>query len=137
MTGSLGGASGAEMFELAERLYPIGRSLTGDGVRGTLRELEKYVPLELHEVPTGTPVFDWTIPTRVERARRVRPRSTGRAGRRLPALDLHLVGYSVPVETRLSLDELRPHLHSLPDRPTLVPYRTGTTPTHGGSASRA
>ena len=58
----IGTRVGDEMLALAERLYPIGRSLTGDGVRETLRELEKYVPIELHEVPTGTPVYDWTIP---------------------------------------------------------------------------
>jgi aminopeptidase-like protein len=124
MTGSIGGATGAEMFELAERLYPIGRSLTGDGVRETLRELEKHVPLELHEVPTGTPVFDWTIPREwnVRDAYVLDPRGARVVD--FQRSNLHLVGYSIPVETRLSLDELRPHLHSLPDRPELVPYRT-------------
>ena len=116
--------TGAEMYELAERLYPIGRSLTGDGVRETLRELEKHVPLELHEVPTGTPVFDWTIPREwnVRDAYVVDP--NGARVIDFQRSNLHLVGYSVPVETTLSLDELRPHLHSLPDRPALIPYRT-------------
>jgi len=119
-----GTTSGPEMFELAERLYPLGRSLTGDGVRETLRELGKHVPLELHEVPTGTPVFDWTIPREwnVRGAYVLDPRGTRVID--YQRSNLHLVGYSVPMETRLSLDELRPHLHSLPDRPDLIPYRT-------------
>ena len=126
MTGTGDGRTdcGRDMAALAERLYPIGRSLTGDGVRETLRELEKYVPIELHEVATGTPVYDWTIPREwnVRDAYVLDPQ--GRRVVDVQRSNLHLVGYSVPVDERMSLDALRPHLHSLPEQPTLVPYRT-------------
>lgn len=116
--------AGAEMMALAEELYPVPRSITGDGVRATLKHLGREIPLTLHEVPSGTPVLDWTVPrewtlrdayianARGERVVDVR-RST-----------LHVVGYSVPVRARMSLDELRPHLHTLPEHPAWVPFRT-------------
>jgi len=115
--------AGAEAWRLVERLYPIPRSLTGDGVRQTLAVLSEHVPLEVHEVPTGTPVFDWTVP----REWNVREAwIAGPDGRRVVDWrdhSLHLMGYSVPVRARMPLAALREHLHSLPEQPDLIPYR--------------
>ena len=117
-------AAGRSMMDLAAELYPIRRSLTGDGVRETLERIGRRIPLELHELPTGTPVLDWTVP------REWNPREAwirDPSGRRVVDFAdhaLHLVGYSVPVHRRMTRDELRPHLHSLPEQPDLIPYRT-------------
>lgn len=117
-------AAGRSMMDLAAELYPIPRSLTGDGVRATLERIASRIPLEVHELPTGTPVLDWTVP------REWNPREAwirDPSGRRVVDFaghNLHLVGYSVPVHRRLSLNELRPRLHSLPEQPDLIPYRT-------------
>ena len=117
-------AIGQEMHDLVAELYPFCRSITGEGLRETLRRVRKHVPLTLHEVPTGTPVLDWTVP----REWNVRDAWVAdAAGRRVVDFqrsNLHLVGYSVPVRARMSLAELRPHLHTLPDRPDWIPYRT-------------
>jgi len=112
------------MMDLAAELYPVCRSLTGDGVRTTLDRIGRRIPLELHELPTGTPVLDWTVP------REWNPREAwirDPSGRRVVDFadhNLHLVGYSAPIHQRLDLEELRPHLHSLPEQPDLIPYRT-------------
>jgi aminopeptidase-like protein len=111
-----------ELYALVERLYPIHRSITGDGVRETLRLMSAFVPLTVHEVPTGTPVFDWEIPKewRIGDAF-IRDRN----GRRVVDIrnsNLHVVGYSVPVRATLPLSELKRHLHTLPDRPDSIPY---------------
>ena len=117
-------AAGRSMMDLAAELYPIPRSLTGDGVRATLERIARRIPLETHELPTGTPVLDWTVP------KEWNPREAwirDPSGRRVVDVadhNLHLVGYSVPVHCRLPLSDLRPHLHSLPEQPDLIPYRT-------------
>ena len=112
------------MLGLVGELFPLPRSLTGDGVRRTLAAVGRHVPLDVVEVPSGTPVLDWTVP----REWSVRGAwITGPDGRRVvDAFDssLHLVGYSIPFRGTLELDALLPHLHSLPDQPDLVPYRT-------------
>ena len=115
---------GRELHALCAELFPICRSITGDGVRATLARVGQDLPLEVHEVPTGTPVFDWTVPPEwnVRDAWVKDP-----AGNRVVDFrrcNLHVVGYSVPVSARLPLRELREHVHTLPDRPSLVPYRT-------------
>lgn len=117
-------ARGAELFGLVEQLVPINRSWTGAGVRATLALLGRRLPLEVHEVPTGTRAFDWEVP----REWNVREAwIEGPDGVRIVDVaehNLHLVGYSIPVSERLSLQELDEHLHSLPDRPGDIPYRT-------------
>jgi aminopeptidase-like protein len=117
-------ALGAEMHAVVRELYPIGRSITGDGVRRSLRVLQRIAPLVLREVPTGTRVFDWVVPREwnLRSATLVGPDGEviADAGR----LSLHVVGYSVPFSGTLPLDELQRHLHSLPEQPALVPYRT-------------
>ena len=115
---------GREMYELMERLYPICRSLTGDGVRETLDLIEEQIPLERTEVPSGTQVYDWTLP----REWNIREAwLAGPDGERIVDFadsNLHVLGYSVPVRKRLPLSELREHLFSDPERPDVTPYRT-------------
>lgn len=112
------------MTERMHRLQPILRSLTGDGVRRTLAIVGESLPMHVHEVPSGTSAHDWTVPQEWNvRAAHI----THADGRRVIDLadhHLHLVGYSTPVRERLSLDELRPHLHTLPEHPDWIPYRT-------------
>jgi aminopeptidase-like protein len=115
---------GAEIFSLAARIYPICRSITGNGVRQTLREVAAYVPLTVHEVPTGTPVLDWTVPREwnirdawIKNARGEKIVDFNRS-------NLHVMSYSVPVHRCMTLSELKPHIHTLPDQPDLIPYRT-------------
>ncbi|GAB2813724.1 DUF4910 domain-containing protein [Actinocorallia aurea] len=113
-----------DMHDLLRRLYPICRSITGDGVRATLDVIGEHLALDRHEVPTGTPVLDWTVPREWNiREAWVRDPS-GRKVVDFADLNLHVVGYSVPVRAVMPLADLREHLHTLPDRPDLVPYRT-------------
>jgi aminopeptidase-like protein len=116
--------AGAAMHALVTELYPICRSITGNGVRQTLEILGKALPLEVHEVPSGTRVFDWTVP----REWNIRDAYVkGPDGRRIidfQRSNLHVVSYSVPVRARMTLAELKPHLFARPDWPEVVPYRT-------------
>lgn len=116
--------SGPELYALVNELYPICRSITGDGVRETLRILSRYVPLTVHEVPTGTPVLDWTVPKEWNIRDAWIADASGKRVVDFRALNLHVLNYSVPVRTKLPLSELRKHLFTLPDQPDLVPYRT-------------
>jgi len=125
-------AAGEALFALVSELFPLHRSITGDGVRGTLARLSRHIPLVIHEVPSGTRVFDWTVPDEWNVRAAWIADATGRRVVDMRRSNLHLVHYSVPVRARLSLAELRPHLHSLPEAPELVPYRTSYyTPSWG------
>lgn len=115
---------GEEMHALVERLYPLCRSITGDGVRATLKIVDEYLPLQVHEVPTGTQVLDWTVPQEWNIRDAYVADATGHRVVDFAASSLHVLGYSVPVARTMPLAELREHLHTLPDQPTLVPYRT-------------
>ncbi|HEX7463626.1 MAG TPA: DUF4910 domain-containing protein, partial [Actinomycetota bacterium] len=115
---------GAEMLQFMEELFPICRSITGDGVRETLRRIGERIPLEIHEVPTGTQVFDWTIPKEWNIRDAYIEDPQGRRVLDFRESNLHVVGYSVPVDKRMPLSELREHIHTLPDQPNLIPYRT-------------
>lgn len=112
------------MHQLVQRLYPICRSITGDGVRETLRILGELVPLQIHEVPTGSEVFDWTIPDEWNIRDAWISALDGRRVVDFRRSNLHVVGYSEPVMGRFSLEELRPHLYVLDEHPDWVPYRT-------------
>jgi len=115
---------GAEMFGVVAELYPICRSITGDGVRQTLRYLSRDLPLDIHEVPSGTRVLDWTVPNEWNIRDAYIKDSRGRRVVDFQLSNLHVVSYSVPVHARMTLAQLRPHLFTLPDRPDWIPYRT-------------
>lgn len=120
-----GGADvGRDMLRLAEALYPLPRSLTGEGSRDTLRKLGEIVPIDIHEVPTGTPVFDWEVPPEWNVRAAWLEHESGKRVADFERCNLHLVGYSVPVDDVMDLDALQAHLHSDPERPDVIPYRT-------------
>jgi aminopeptidase-like protein len=112
------------LWPLMEAMYPICRSITGDGVRRTLDLVETVIPLQRHEVPTGTPAYDWEVPREWNIRDAYVADESGRRVVDFRAHTLHVVSYSVPVRRRMTLDELQPHLHSRPDRPDWIPYRT-------------
>lgn len=115
---------GISMYELIAQLYPICRSITGDGIRKTLKIIGQQIPLDIHEVPTGTPAFDWTIPkewnVRDAYVKDVR----GEKVIDFQASNLHLLNYSIPIHQTMPLAQLKEHLFSLSDHPDWIPYRT-------------
>ena len=116
---------GRELYALASDLFPINRSLTGEGVRKTLTRIAREIPLSIHEVPTGTSVLDWDVPREWNvRSARIEDLK-GRILVDFSACNLHLVSYSGPVDRIVSRDELSNHIHTLPEQPDLIPYRTG------------
>ncbi len=112
------------MYRLISELYPICRSITGDGLRETLRILQRQIPLELSEIPTGTQVFDWTVPKEWNIRDAYVKNSSGERVIDFRKSNLHVVNYSVPVRRRMSLAELKDHLFTLPAQPEWIPYRT-------------
>ena len=114
---------GKEMYDLMTELYPICRSITGDGVRKTDKILSSHIPLEIHEVPTGTKVFDWNIPKEwnIKDAYIIDP--DGEKIIDFKKSNLHVLNYSVPINTKMTLDELKPHLYTIPEKPDVIPYR--------------
>ena len=117
-------AQGQAMMRLIAELYPICRSITGNGLRETLRLLQKQVPLELREVPTGTQVFDWTVPKEWNIREAYVKNANGERVIDFQKSNLHVVNYSMPVHATMTLGELRPRLFTLPDKPDWIPYRT-------------
>jgi len=114
---------GLEAHALIERLYPLCRSLTGDGVRETLRLLQEIVPLEIHEVPTGTRAYDWIVPNEWNVTEAYVLDGRGRRVIDFRLNNLHLAGYSVPVDAEVTRAELLEHLFVDPAHPDWVPYR--------------
>ena len=112
------------MHELIRELYPICRSITGDGVRETLAIVGRNVSLDLTEVPSGTDVLDWTVPREWNIRDAWIKDGDGKRVVDFRESNLHVVSYSTPVHATMRRDELDSHLHSLPDRPDWVPYRT-------------
>ena len=116
--------SGKALHDFVAELYPLCRSITGEGVRETLRLVQKRIPLDIHEVASGTQVFDWTVPPEWNiRDAYVK----NRAGERVidfKVSNLHVVNYSQPIRRSMKLEELKPHLHTLHEHPDWVPYRT-------------
>jgi aminopeptidase-like protein len=115
---------GEEIYSLIRELYPICRSITGEGFRETLGRIRKEIPLDVHEVPSGTQVFDWTVPKEWNIRDAYVRNSRGERIIDFRRHNLHVVNYSVPVHRKMSLAELRTHLHTLPDQPDWIPYRT-------------
>ena len=109
------------MYELIEELYPICRSITGNGVRQTLDRIGQRVPLQIHEIPSGTQVFDWTVPREWNIEEAFIEDADGNRLIDFANHTLHVVSYSVPVDKVCTWDELAPHLHTLPDHPRLDP----------------
>jgi len=115
---------GQDIYKLIEELYPICRSITGNGFRESMQIVQKHIPLELREVPSGTQVFDWVVPKEWNIRDAYIKNSKGEKVVDFQRLNLHILNYSVPIKRRVRLAELKEHLFSLPDEPDLVPYRT-------------
>ena len=115
---------GASMYALAVRLFPICRSITGDGIRETLEILNEYIPIETREVATGTKVFDWEVPREWNIRDAYIKDAAGHRVVDFQKNNLHVVSYSIPVHRKMSFRELKEHLFTLPDHPDWVPYRT-------------
>lgn len=115
---------GRRMYDLAAELYPICRSITGNGVRQTLAVLRRHIPLTVHEVPSGTKVFDWTVPREWNIRDAWVKDSSGRKVIDFQQHNLHVLHYSIPISQSVSLDELKRHLFSLPEKPDWIPHRT-------------
>jgi aminopeptidase-like protein len=116
--------AGSEMFRLMTKLYPICRSITGEGFRQTLRILQDVIPLNITEIPSGTSAFDWTIPREWNIRDAYIKDSSGRRIVDFQSSNLHVMSYSVPVNRKMTLQELKLHLYSLPEHVNWIPYRT-------------
>lgn len=116
--------AGKEMFSFMDELFPICRSITGDGIRETFRRIGERIPLEMHEVPTGTQVFDWTVPKEWNIRGAYIKGPDGRMVVDFQEHNLHVVSYSIPVDARMPLSDLKAHIFTLPEQPDLIPYRT-------------
>ena len=114
----------SQMHGLMRELYPICRSITGDGVRKTLDILKKNIPLKVHEVASGTKVFDWTVPKEWNIKDAYVKNSKGDRIIDFKKSNLHVLNYSIPVQKKVSLEELKEHLFTLPEYPDWIPYRT-------------
>jgi len=118
-------STGQDMISLMKTLWPINRSITGKGLRKTLRIIQEYIPdLELHEVKSGTKVLDWEVPDEWEIKAAYLKNPEGKVIADFKLNNLHVLGYSTAVDAELSLDELLPHLYSLPEQPEAIPYVT-------------
>jgi len=115
---------GVRLHETVKELYPICRSITGNGMRETLCRLQQRIPLEIVEVPSGTPVFDWTVPREWNIRDAYIKDESGRRIVDFRECNLHVLNYSVPVQARIPLNELRSHLFTIPEHPGWIPYRT-------------
>jgi aminopeptidase-like protein len=117
-------AAGTRMFQLVSELYPICRSITGNGVRKTLNIIKSVIPLEVKEVPSGTSVFDWKVPQEWNIEDAWVKNSTGTKIIDFNKSNLHVLNYSTPIREKVSLDELKKHLFTIPNHPDWIPYRT-------------
>jgi aminopeptidase-like protein len=118
------GHMGQAIYDLAKALFPICRSITGDGVRLTLGRIKELIDLSIVEVPSGTKVFDWEVPREWNVRDAYVADSSGRRIIDFRENNLHLMSYSVPVRKSMTLQELQPHLYSLPAQPSAIPYVT-------------
>jgi aminopeptidase-like protein len=113
-----------ELYELMEELFPICRSITGDGVRDTLKILKKKIKLKIIEIPTGTKVFDWKIPLEWNIHDAYVKDSKGNRIIDFKKSNIHILNYSIAINKKISKEELKKHLHTLPEKPNSIPYVT-------------
>lgn len=116
--------AGRGLYELIAELYPIHRSIAGPGVRKTLEKLKTHVPIQIFEVPTGTRVFDWTVPQEWDCRDAYIKDDTGTRIVDIHNSNLHVVNHSIPFHAKMFWKELKPHLHFLVEHPDWIPYRT-------------
>jgi len=116
--------SGAELLNFARKLYPICRSITGSGLRETLRLIGERIPLKTFDVPTGTQVFDWSVPKEWNIRDAYIKDSSGNRVVDFQKSNLHVLNYSAPIHSTMPLRELRPHLFTIPQHPSWIPYKT-------------
>jgi aminopeptidase-like protein len=105
-------------------LFPICRSITGDGIRQTLTRIKQHIPSKIYEVPTGTRVYDWTVPKEWTITDAYIKDSQGKKLVDFQSCNLHVVSYSMPIKKRVSLAELKAHVFTIPEHPDWIPYRT-------------
>jgi aminopeptidase-like protein len=117
-------AIGRDAYELMRRLFPLCRSLTGGGVTATFDLLEEEIPITRSELPSGARVFDWIVPDEWNIRDAYVATADGTRVVDFQRSSLHVVSYSEPVRATLPLEALRERLHTLPDQPDVVPYRT-------------
>ena len=115
---------GVWMYGWAAEVFPICRSITGEGLRATLESIQREIPIEIRHVPSGTNVLDWTIPDEWNIRDAWIKNPWGERIVDFRANNLHVVNYSMPVQGKMTLAQLRDHLHTLPDHPDWTPYRT-------------
>lgn len=115
---------GQRLYEFAAELYPICRSITGDGIRQTLQSIGLRIPLRVTEIPSGTSAFDWTVPKEWNIRDAYVRAPDGSKVIDFQKSSLHVLNYSVPIHATMPLNELKPHLFTLPDHPDWIPYRT-------------
>ncbi len=115
---------GLDLHELITELYPICRSITGNGVRESLKILQNHIPVKMFEVPSGTPVFDWIVPQEWNIREAYVKNSQGEKIIDFRKSNLHVLNYSIPIHQKVSLQELKEHLFSIPEHPEWIPYRT-------------
>jgi len=116
--------AGEEMYRFAAALYPICRSITGDGIRQTLAMIQRRIPLSIVEVPTGAEAFDWTVPKEWNIRNAYIKGPDGAKVVDFRQCSLHVMNYSTPIRATMPLSELKPHLFTLPEHPGWIPYRT-------------
>ena len=115
---------GEEMYSLVEALFPICRSITGDGVRKSLGIISEIIPIQIHEVPSGKKVFDWEVPKEWNIKDAYIKDAAGTKILDFKNSNLHVLNYSTPIHKKVSLEELKKHLYYLPEYPDWIPYRT-------------
>ncbi|MGB7754240.1 MAG: DUF4910 domain-containing protein [Candidatus Acidiferrales bacterium] len=115
---------GEELHRFARELFPICRSITGDGIRRSLAMIADRLPLKIHEVPSGTAVFDWTVPKEWNIRNAYIKAPDGKHVVDFQKCNLHVLNYSVPIRATMSLSDLKPHLFTIPEYPDWIPYRT-------------
>src|SRR5262249_35114756 len=115
---------GEDIYRLAAEIFPICRGITGQGVRKTFDVLDRYIPIQRPELPTGTTVLDWEVPREWNISDAYIKNTKGERVVDFQRSNLHVLNYSVPVRRKMTFADLRPHLYTVPDQPDLVPYRT-------------